>query len=470
MLFSIAKTNVMMLKVHSPYDFKIIKEVPYSTGNEIESSLSKAYDLFSDNKNWLPPWKRIEILEKVVSIMDEDMEHLTRIAAEEGGKPYKDSLVEVNRAINGIKIAISEIGHLSGKEIPMGQTIPSEGRIAFTIREPIGVVLSISAFNHPLNLIIHQVVTAIAAGCPVLIKPALTTPISCLNFVEILKQAGLPDGWCNCIICDNVEAEKLAADHRINYLSFIGSAKVGWYLRSKLSPGTRCALEHGGVAPVIVEPDANINELIPAITKGGFYHAGQVCVSVQKVMVHESILDEVATQLCKRASELIVGDPLNENTDVGPLILKHEVNRVEMWVEDAKNNGGTILTGGKRISDSCFEPTVILNPGKDALVSKEEIFGPVICIYQYSNLDEAISVANSLTVAFQASVFTNNINTALNTARKVNASAVMINDHTAFRVDWMPFGGRDNSGIGVGGIPYTMREMTREKLIVIKTS
>lgn len=459
-----------MLKVTSPYNFKLIKEIPLMGEQEVENALQVAYNLFKDQSKWIPAWHRVDILEQVVVTMKARIEDLTNIAAEEGGKPYMDSKIEVLRAINGVKLAIEHIGQLAGEQIPMGQTSSSVNRLAFTIREPIGVVVSISAFNHPLNLIIHQVVTAIAAGAPVIIKPALTTPLSCLEFMGILKEAGLPDGWCQAIICNDESAEKLATDRRVNYLSFIGSSKVGWYLRSKLSPGTRCALEHGGVAPVIVEPDANIDEMLPALLKGGFYHAGQVCVSVQKVFIHEDIVKDVSERLASMATKLIVGDPLDPKTEVGPLILPQEVDRVEQWVEEAIVGGGKLLCGGKRISDSCFEPTVIINPPQSAKVSTLEIFGPVVCIYSYKNREDAIKLANALPFAFQAAVFTKNIDNAFEIVKKLNASAVMVNDHTAFRVDWMPFGGRDVSGIGIGGIPYSINEMTREKLIVIKSN
>jgi len=373
------------------------------------------------------------------------------------------------RAINGVKIAIEEISHLSGETIPMGQTASSVNRLAFTIREPIGVVASVSAFNHPLNLTIHQTITAFAAGAPVIIKPASTTPLSCLRFVEILKQAGLPNGWCQAVICDKRLAEEIVTDSRISYLSFIGSADVGWRLRSKLAPGVHCALEHGGAAPVIVEPDADIEEMLPALLKGGFYHAGQVCVSVQRVFVHTSIVNKVASSLAKMASILKVGDPLDPETEVGPLIQPYEVDRVELWVNEAISGGGKLLCGGKRISDSCYQPTVILNPPMDANVSTHEIFGPVVCIYSYDNIEDAINLANGLSFIFQGAVFTKNIDVALNVVNKLNATAVMVNDHTAFRVDWMPFGGGGSSGIGVGGIPYSINEMTREKLVVLKS-
>ena len=293
--------------------------------------------------------------------------------------------------------------------------------------------------------------------------------MSAIRLVEILEEAGLPKGWAQAVVCDRRGGELLATSTKTNFLTFIGSGPVGWYLNSKVSPGTRVALEHGGVAPVIVEPDADIADMIPALAKGGFYHAGQVCVSVQRIYVHESIFDEVANKLANVASKLVVGDQLDPKTEVGPLINNDEVNRVEEWVNDAVAKGAKILTGGKRIGASCFEPTVILNPSEDAIISQKEIFGPVVCIYSYKTLDEAIARANSLEVSFQAAVFTKNIDTALKAVKRLNATAVMVNDHTAFRVDWMPFGGARISGLGMGGIPYSMEEMSNEKMMVIKS-
>ena len=457
------------IEISTPFDGTLIKEIPLHDAKDVESALQAAHGLFQDRAQWLPAWQRIAILEKVVEIMGSQIEELTHIAAQEGGKPYADSRVEVLRAINGVKLGIEHLGQIKGEQIPMGQTEASVNRLAFTTREPIGVVASISAFNHPLNLIIHQTVPAIAVGSPVIIKPALTTPLSCLRFMEILAEAGLPDGWCQCLVCDNENAEKLVTDERVNYLSFIGSANVGWFLRSKLSPGTRCALEHGGAAPVIVAADAEFEPMIDSLLKGGFYHAGQVCVSVQRVFAHEEICEQVAEQLAARARKLVVGDPLNKLTEVGPLILPREVDRVENWVNEAKELGTTVLCGGHRISDTCYAPTVLLNPPEEASVSQLEIFGPVVCIYSYQDRHEAIDRANALPYAFQASVFTKDLDTVLDTVNRLNANAVIVNDHTAFRVDWMPFGGRDSSGIGMGGIQYSMHEMTREKLMVIKS-
>lgn len=462
------------IQVNNPFDQSLIKSVPVSTAEQLESAISKAHSLIENRDNWLPAHQRVDILERVIEIMSEQVEELTQLAASEGGKPYVDSKVEVLRAINGVKLAIEHIPQIKGEQIPMGHTTSSTNRIAFTQREPIGVVCSVSAFNHPLNLIVHQTIPALAVGCPVLIKPAALTPLSCLRFVEILHEAGLPEGWCTALLTSREDSERMVCDQRVNFFSFIGSAKVGWMLQSKLSPGTRSALEHGGAAPVIVDQSAFDNEsdaeeMLDSLTKGGFYHAGQVCVSVQRVYVHQSRADDFARQLADKASKLIVGDQLDPNTEVGPLITTKEVDRIADWVEEAEQSGGKVLCGGKRISETCYAPTVILNPAEDAQVSQLEIFGPVVCVYSYTDKSDAIARANGLPFAFQAAVFTTLLDDALDTSNRLNATAVMVNDHTAFRVDWMPFGGRDASGIGMGGIQYSMHEMTREKMLVIKS-
>ncbi|KQO23001.1 aldehyde dehydrogenase [Flavobacterium sp. Leaf82] len=456
-------------KIIFPYDQSPVKELPMIDTNDVETILNTAYTLFNDQSGWIPAYKRIEILEKTASIMNERSEELIHLAISEGGKPYKDSKAEIIRAIKGVKLAAEHISQIKGEQIPMGLTEASVNRIAFTSKEPIGVVAAVSAFNHPLNLAVHQIATAIAAGCPVIFKPSSSTPLSGLALADILKEAGLPAGWLQVVLCDNQVAELLVTDRRVHFLTFIGSAKVGWYLKSKLSPGTRCALEHGGAAPVIVESDADFSEMIPDLVKGGFYHAGQVCVSVQKIYVNEEICDRFIEQFSQATNKLIVGNPFEKTTDVGSLITPKEVDRVEEWVNEAIARGAKLITGGKRISDTCFEPTVLFNPSEDSKVSTNEIFGPVVCIYSFTDREEAIKRANALEVHFQAAVFTKNIDIALDTAKKLNATAVMVNDNTAFRVDWMPFGGRDSSGLGMGGISYTIEDMLREKMMVFKS-
>jgi acyl-CoA reductase-like NAD-dependent aldehyde dehydrogenase len=352
----------------------------------------------------------------------------------------------------------------------MGVTASSANRIAVTRSEPIGVVLALSAFNHPLNLIVHQVGPAIAAGCPVIVKPARDTALSCLRFVRILREAGLPDEWCQAVVTTGHDvAEILVTDSRLAFFSFIGSAGVGWALRSRLAPGVRCALEHGGVAPVIVAADANLDEAVPLLLKGGFYHAGQVCVSVQRIFADRRVAEELGRRLAAGADKLVVGDPRDERTEVGPLIRPKEVDRVDDWVQEAVKGGAKLLGGGKRLDHNCYAPTVLYETPEDATISKKEVFGPVVSIYPYTDVADAIAQANGLEYAFQAAVFTREIDFAMRCFRELDGSAIMVNDHTAFRVDWMPFAGLRQSGFGVGGIGHTFHDMQIEKMLVIRS-
>jgi len=456
-----------MLKVVSPFDRSLIKELEYHDWDHVDSLLAQATQLSRDRSAVIPTPRRIEILEKFASLIEAKKEELALQAAREGGKPLIDSRVEVERGISGVKVAIRELMTREGRTVPMGVNESSMHRLAYTIREPIGPVVAVSAFNHPFNLIIHQVIPAVAVGCPVIVKPALTTPLSCLSILELLYEAGLPSEWAQAVITEDSVSEKLVTDSRVAFFSFIGSARVGWMLRSKLAPGTRCALEHGGAAPVVIEPDANLDESYPLLAKGGFYHAGQVCVSVQRIFAHESIFEEVVEGLASVAKQYRVGDPTLETTDVGPLIRPEEVERVSSWVEAAHEERTAL--GGKQISETCYQPTILVNPSRSARVSQAEIFGPVVCLYSYSDLDDALTRANDVPFSFQAAVFTSNLDTALKCAHALEAASVMVNDHTAFRVDWMPFAARKESGLGVGGIPYAMNDMAEEKMVVIKS-
>ena len=460
----------LSLRVVQAFDRQIIKEIPQDDLDSLEKKILLAETIFKNRENSLKPHVRILILRKTARLVDANRDELATLIAREGGKPIVDAVVEVTRAIDGINDAADELRTFSGREIPMGLTQACDQRFAFTTREPIGIVAALSAFNHPLNLIVHQVFPAVAVGCPVIIKPAASTPLSCLKLVELLYEAGLPEGLCQTLITDdNRVAEKLATDPRIGFLSFIGSAKVGWYLRSKIAPGVRCALEHGGAAPLILDASADLNPAVESITKGGYYHAGQVCVSVQRIFVQESISEEFVSLFSKRIQALKTGDPLNSETEVGPLIHPRETLRVESWIKEALDEK-TIQIGGGRLSETTLKPAILLNPKAHLKVSQLEIFGPVTCVYAYREIDQAIEIANSLPFAFQASIFSKNVETAMRAARRLDASAILINDHTAFRTDWMPFAGRKQSGYGTGGIPYSMKDMTEEKMIVLRYS
>jgi acyl-CoA reductase-like NAD-dependent aldehyde dehydrogenase len=455
------------VEVRGAFDQQVFATADTGGLDVIEKALATAYALFRDRDGWIPLPKRIDVLHKAAAIMEKRFDELALLIAREGGKPLIDARVEVARAIDGVKNCADLPRTHTGNVIPMGVNAASANRVAYTQREPIGVVVAVSAFNHPLNLIVHQVAPAVAAGCPVIVKPAADTPLSCFRFISILREAGYPDVWAQALLADNRETStRLVADRRVAFFSFIGSAAVGWKLRSQLAPGARCALEHGGAAPAIVAEDADLDLTLPKLAKGGFYHAGQVCVSVQRVFAHRSIVDKVANGLARIAEKLKVGDATKPDTEVGPLIRPAELKRVDDWIQEAIRGGGKALCGAKALGETTYAPTVILEPPPDSKLSTMEVFGPVVCVYAYDDMDEAIARANALPVAFQAAVFTRSHATAMRAYQRLDASAVMVNDHTAFRVDWMPFAGLRESGLGIGGIPYTYHDMTIEKMFV----
>lgn len=459
-----------MLEVRAPFDGALIAKLPRMNAAQIETALATAYALYRNRDGWLPKAQRIEILRKAGKIIAGRIEELSLQASREGGKPLIDSRIELTRAVDGMDVCAETLRTHAGEVVPMGLNAPSSGHLAFTQYEPIGVVAAISAFNHPFNLIAHQVAPAVAVGAPVLVKPASSTPLSCKAFVEILYEAGLPKDWCQMVLPENnALAAKMIADKRVGFFSFIGSGAVGWSLRAQLAPGTRCALEHGGVAPAIVCADADLAAALPRLAKGGFYHAGQVCTSVKRIYADASIAESLARELGKLGDAMKVGDPVRPDTDIGPLITHAECDRVHDWVQEAIKGGARRISGGEKISAACYQPTVLFNPREDAKVSRLETFGPVICVYSYTDINDAIARANSLPVSFQAAVFTRDIDTAMRVYNRIDATAVMVNDHTAFRVDWMPFAGARESGHGVGGMVRTMRDMQTEKMLVLRS-
>lgn len=450
------------LEVFSPYTGKIVGTVETCHWEEIDTWLNLKREI-------LAPFERLEILERLYSLLQSERDDYINTAIAEGGKPRQDTEIEFSRALDGIKIAISVLRGFSGKQIPMGLTQASVNRVAFTVREPAGIVFAISAFNHPINLIIHQVIPAVATGCPVLVRPASKTPLSCFKLVQHLCKAGLQESFVKAIACDYAVTEKIVADKRLGFFSFIGSSTVGWRLRKLLAPGVNSAFEHGGAAPAIVCADADLEKSVASIVKGGFYHAGQVCVSVQRVFVEDSIASEFNKLLVRQVEKLVVGNPHDSKTEVGPLIGRSEIARLKDFIDDAITSGGQVLTGNQEMPGNCLAPTVIYNPSEKALISHKEIFGPVLAVYSFKDICSAINAANETEFVFQSSIMTKNLDTALMACRKLKATTVLVNDHTAFRADWMPFAGRRESGQGVGGIPFSMLEMSFEKQIIIKS-
>ncbi|MCB0320443.1 MAG: aldehyde dehydrogenase family protein [Bdellovibrionales bacterium] len=452
------------VQIVSAFDRSPLRELELSGENTIHGILERATVAFREGE--LPKSRRIEILENFLALLKRDQEQLLSTAIAEGGKPRRDTVVEFQRACEGVRLGIHAFHEVHGEEVPMSLSKASAGRLAFTTLEPIGVVVSISAFNHPINLIIRQIVPPLVAGCPVIIKPDLRTPLSCVLLVDLLHEAGLPSEWCQVALCSNVVAEKLATDSRVSFLSFIGSARVGWHLRSQLAPGTRCSLELGGVAPVLIDEQVSLPEIVPPLLRGAFYHAGQVCVSVQKIYVPKAHFDEFAYLFVEGAKKLRVGDPNMEDTEVGPIIDSVQLHRIDTLVKASCSSGAELLCGGEVHMNTCYAPTVLRNPVPNCEIRRNEIFGPVVALIGYESRNDVYAEAHSLPYAFQASVFTNNYKVAFEALKNFPASALLVNDHTAFRVDWMPFGGARESGLGKGGIPQTVREMSHEKLAI----
>ncbi|HIG57648.1 MAG TPA: aldehyde dehydrogenase family protein [Candidatus Handelsmanbacteria bacterium] len=452
-------------EVVSPYTGEVIAEVEQADDAAVEAGLVQAEETFKAGV--LPPYQRADILHNLAAQMKDRHEELSLTIAQEGGKPLKDARVEVTRAVNTVRLSAEEATQIDGEQQAMGGTAGNENKITLTLREPIGVVSSISAFNHPVNLIAHQVAPPLAAGNSVVLKPSGDTPISALKLGEMLQKAGLPAGYLSILPCEPPVAQTLATDPRINYLSFIGSAKVGWHLRRVAADGTRVGLEHGGNAPAIVAADADLQKTAQVCLPGGYYHAGQVCVSVQRLYLHRSIADQFIDIYKPMVESLIVGDPTLPETGVGPLIRPREVERVKSWVDAAVAEGAEIVTGGEVLEHNCFQPTLLKNVQEGMDVVDKEVFGPVVSVIVYDDIEEAVAGANAGPNGFQAAVFTQDINTGLHAAKKLDFSAVMLNDSTAFRVDWMPFGGRHSSGLGMGGVKYSIEEMTQLKLIVL---
>jgi acyl-CoA reductase-like NAD-dependent aldehyde dehydrogenase len=432
----------------------------------LEHCLTVASETFDKIEGQTPAWKRAEMLRAVASKIKERKEELAMLIATEGGKPLKDAMVEATRSAITLEECASAALKMEGREWGMQRAPGTEHKMAFTIREPIGVVLAISAFNHPLNLACHQIGTALAAGNTVIMKPGNSTPLSSIILAEIFSECGLPEGVLQVVLTSNENAGVLVSSPKIDFLTFIGSARVGWMLRRNIADGTRMAAEHGGNAASIVLADADLDRALPLIVRGSYYHAGQVCVSTQRLYVERSIEAEFTERLIELAKKLKCGDAREADVEVGPLIEPREVTRVDNWVQEAIKGGAELLLGGKPITDTVYATTVLRNASEDSKVIKEEVFGPVATVQPVDSLDEAIAKVNASDNPFQSSIFTQDIDMALSAAKRIHANAFMINDLTAFRVDWMPFGGRKVAGLGMGGTEHSVMEMSEEKLIV----
>jgi acyl-CoA reductase-like NAD-dependent aldehyde dehydrogenase len=448
----------------SPYSSEVIAEIPLATEEETDIAIDAAYQARTLMAS-MPAHRRSEILEKLVQLIEERSEEAARIIALESAKPITTSKGEVVRTIETYKFAAEEAKRIYGESIPMDAAKGGEKRIAYTTREPLGVIGAITPFNFPMNLVAHKVGPAIATGNTIILKPANQTPLSALFLAELLEEAGLPAGAFNVVTGEGrVIGERIVADSRVSMVTFTGSPAVGIGIRNKAGL-KRVTLELGSNAAVIIDRGADLDKIIPRCVTGSFSNQGQVCISLQRVYVHEDIYEAFVEKFIQETQNLKTGDPLDPKTDVSALITPLDVKRALQWIEEAKRSGAVVATGGKA-EGNILCPTVILNADKRLKVSCQEVFAPIVLINKIGTIDEGIDLVNDSRFGLQAGIYTENVHTALNAAEKLHVGGVMINDIPTFRVDQMPYGGVKESGTGREGIKYAVEEMTEMKLVV----
>jgi acyl-CoA reductase-like NAD-dependent aldehyde dehydrogenase len=454
------------LVLRAPWDDAELATIPTTTVEEIDGVLTRARAAAVAYR-WFPAWKRAAILERTSHLIDDHAEQIARIIAAEAGKPLKDARVEAKRGASTFRWASEEAKRTAGDLIEMDADPSGEDRFGWTIREPRGVIAAISPFNFPLNLVAHKVAPALAGGNAVVLKPASNTPLTALRLAELLAEAGLPDGVLQVVVGSGATiGSKLVVDERTDMVSFTGSPPVGRRIAGQAGM-KMVTLELGNNSATIVDEDADLDLAVQRVVVGGFANSGQVCISVQRVVVHEKVYDEFMTKLIPAVTALRVGDPLDEATDVASLINPGEVERVRGWIAEAVEQGATLAAGGVR-DDGRLRPTVLVDVTRDMKVCAEEVFGPVLGILKARDLCEAVEISNDSELGLQAGVFTKDINKALYAAKRLEVGGVMINEVPTFRVDHMPYGGVKGSGIGREGVKYAIREMTELKMVVIR--
>jgi acyl-CoA reductase-like NAD-dependent aldehyde dehydrogenase len=448
------------LEVRSPYSGEVVGRVAKGGGPEARRAVDAAEAAMRDP---LPAHKRAEILVKVVGGIARRHEEAAQLICAEAGKPLKAARVEASRAMSTYTFAAVEARKLTGEMVPMDAAQAGEGKLAFTLRRPIGIVGAISPFNFPLNLVAHKLAPALAAGCAVVLKPAGQTPLSALLLAELAEAAGLPPGWLNVVVGPASEiGDVLIDDPRVHALPFTGSGAVGWELKER-APKKRVNLELGNATPVIVAADADLDTAAEKLAANAFSFAGQSCISVQRVYVERIAYDRLLERFLPRVDALRVGDPADEDTDVGPVIDDGARERILEWIHES---GGEILTGGD-VEEGLIRPTVIANAPRDAKISCEEVFGPVCTVTAVDSLEQAVELANGTRYGLQAGVFTTHIETSLRLAQALEFGGVTVNEVPTFRADQMPYGGVKDSGNTREGPRYAVRELTEERLVVI---
>jgi acyl-CoA reductase-like NAD-dependent aldehyde dehydrogenase len=450
--------------LRSPYSGEVIARIPQATEKETDQAIEAAYNAKQTMAN-MPAFKRAEILENVVQLLKDHQEEAAEIIAKEAAKPLKMARLEVARTIETYKFSAEEAKRIYGETLPLDASAYGENRLAYTKYEPLGVVGAITPFNFPMNLVAHKVGPAIASGNTVVLKPASQTPLSAFYIGELFEKAGLPKGALNIVTgSGQIVGEKMVQDPRIHMITFTGSPSVGIGIRNKAGL-KRVTLELGSNSAVIVDEGVDVSKITPRCVTGAFSYQGQVCISVQRIYVHELIFDKFVEEFVRVTNELTIGDPLNENTDISALISPQDVKRTLAWIEEAVNNGAKLVAGGEAVGN-IVKPTVLVDVAPTLKVSCQEVFAPVVIINKVSSMSEAYELVNDSRYGLQAGIYTNNVTTALEAADKLHVGGVMINDIPTFRVDHMPYGGVKESGMGREGVKYSMQEMMEMKLVV----
>jgi acyl-CoA reductase-like NAD-dependent aldehyde dehydrogenase len=449
------------IEVRSPYSGDVVGRVARAGAPETCQAVDAAEKAMQEP---LPAHKRAEILVRVAAALGRRHDEVARLISDEAGKPMKAARVEAQRAMSTYTFAAVEARKLAGEMVPMDAAQAGEGKLAFTLRRPVGIVAAISPFNFPLNLVAHKLAPALAAGCAVVLKPASQTPLSALLLAELEQEAGLPPGWVNVVVGKASEiGDALVADERVKLITFTGSGPVGWKLKER-APKKRVNLELGNATPVIVTRDADVSLAATKVAQNAFSFAGQSCISVQRVYVERPAFDEFARALVPLVEGLKVGDPADEDTDVGPVIDEDARERILDWIG---SSSGEVLTGGT-LDGELIRPTVIANPDREDKVSCEEVFGPVCTVTAVDSIDEAIELANGTRYGLQAGIFTRSLDSALRAAQRLDFGGVTVNEAPTFRSDQMPYGGVKDSGNTREGPRYAVREMTEERLVVVE--
>lgn len=452
----------------SPFSGEVIAKVARASIQDVEHAVEGAHKAFLSFKK-TTAYERAEILYKVVEIMRGRKNEFARILALEAGKPLSAGLQEIDRTIATYQFSAEAAKQSMGETVPLDAAPGTKDRIGYTKRVPIGVVSAITPFNFPFNLVAHKLGPAFAVGNTVVLKPATQTPLSSLILAEIFKEAGLPDGALQIVTGSGSELSDTLVTHPlVKKVTFTGSGAVGLKIKEKVGL-RKITLELGSNAAVIVEPSTPIDKIITRCVGGAFGFAGQVCISLQRVYVHESIYDEFTKAFVEETKKLVVGDPLDLSTDVSAMINPNEVKRIKQWIEEAIEQGAVIATGAE-FTDRILTPTVMTNVKPEMKIVCQETFAPIVSLVPYKNLDEAISLVNASELGLNAGIYTNVLTDAMKAADEIEAGAVVINDIPTFRVDNMPYGGVKNSGYGREGIKYAIEEMTDLKFITIKTT